>query len=216
MFLEAVVPDHSLDLSGFTYFVPEHLHGAIRRGCVVEVPFGDELEAAIVTGIDTPPPERAEAKAVASVIVPAPIVHPYQIDVALAIARRYFVQFHTALSLFLPTPVLRRFLKTGTGYPEFDIEPNTEIPTDPGSFGQLRPTLLYDRVAKGVSQLFGTAIPALPGTALILPSDSAVDRFLRETPIGSENFLVHTDSLTEAKDFRLRISAASRERPFLV
>lgn len=208
MFLEAVVPDHSLDLSGFTYYVPEHLRDTVRRGCVVEVPFGGALEAAVVTAVGTLPSERAEAKSVASVAVASPVVHPYQIDVATAIARRYFVAFHTALSLFLPTPVLRRFLKTGTGYPE--------PPDAPLSGPGLRPTLAYDRDAKGIGRLFGSAVPAEPGTVLILPSDAAVARFLRETALPAGDFLVHSDFLTEAKDFRLRISAASRERPFLV
>lgn len=118
MFLEAVVQDHSLDSRGFTYFVPEHLHGQIRRGCVVEVPFGDELVPAVVTEADAPPPDRSEAKAVVAVLVPEPVVHPYQIEAAYALAKRHFIFLHTALSFFLPTPVLRRFLKTGKGYGE--------------------------------------------------------------------------------------------------
>ncbi|MDQ1343355.1 MAG: PriA 3primeBD protein [Patescibacteria group bacterium] len=110
MFLEAVVPDHSLDSKGFTYFVPDHLHASVRRGCVVEVPFGDELTPAVVTETDAPPPDRTEAKAVVSILVPEPVVAPYQIEAAYAISRRYFVFLHTALSFFLPTPVFRRFL----------------------------------------------------------------------------------------------------------
>jgi primosomal protein N' len=116
MFLEAVVPDHSLDSKGFTYFVPDHLRGLVRRGCVVEVPFGDELVPAVVTESDAPPPDRTEAKSVVSILVADPVVHEYQIEAAYAISRRYFVFLHTALSFFLPTPVFRRFLKTGKGY----------------------------------------------------------------------------------------------------
>ncbi len=116
MFLEAVVADHSLDSKGFTYFVPESLRESVSRGCVVEVPFGESLEPAVVTEIDAPPPERAEAKSIVSVVVCGPVVAPYQIDAAYDLCRRYFVSFHTALSFFLPTPAFRRFLKTGKGY----------------------------------------------------------------------------------------------------
>lgn len=129
MFLEAVVADHSLDSKGFTYFVPEHLRGLVRRGCVVEVPFGDELVPAVVTESDAPPPDRTEAKSVVSILVADPVVHPYQIEAAYAIAKRYFIFLHTALSFFLPTPVFRRFLKTGKGYAEL----NSDIPVLVGS-----------------------------------------------------------------------------------
>jgi hypothetical protein len=249
MFLEAVVTDHSLDSKGFTYFVPESLRESVSRGCVVEVPFGESLEPAVVTEIDAPPPECAEAKSIVSVIVSEPVVAPYQIDAAYDLCRRYFVSFHTAFSFFLPTPVFRRFLKTGKGYGvteggDSDFRPKASAgphePTDlapnrvevvavpsahagrgPAEGGKegiptFRPVLFYDRDGIGAAKIFGNAIPAEPGTALILPSDSAVDAFLRETALPADSFLIHADSLTEAKDFRLRLSVAARERPFLV
>lgn len=141
MFLEAVVSDHSLDSKGFTYFVPEHLRASVRRGCVVEVPFGEELVPAVVTEIDAPPPDRAEAKAVAGILVREPVVHAYQIDAAYALSKRYFVFLHTALSFFISTPVLRRFVKTGSGYPE---PPEREAFVPPET-GARKPTLIYDR-----------------------------------------------------------------------
>ena len=128
MFLEAVVADHSLDSKGFTYFVPEHLRGLVRRGCVVEVPFGDELVPAVVTECDAPPPDRGDAKAIVGILVSEPVVHPYQIDAANALAKRYFIYLHTALSFFLPTPVFRRFLKMGKGY----AEPNSDVSSSAG------------------------------------------------------------------------------------
>lgn len=254
MFLEAVVADHSLDSKGFTYFVPESLRESVFRGCVVEVPFGENLEPAVVTEIDAPPPERAEAKSIVSVVIPEPVVAPYQIGAAYDLCEKYFISFHTALSFFLPTPVFRRFLKTGKGYGvaegrSSDFRPKASAGRDavrdpqtssasrpadclPGSAtadpvrepakggtSELlpsRPVLFYDRDGIGAAKIFGNAIPAEPGTVLILPSDSAVDAFLRETALPADSFLVHADSLTEAKDFRLRLSVAARERPFLV
>lgn len=208
MFLEAVLPDHSLDSRGFTYFVPEHLRDSVRRGCVVEVPFGEELVSAVVTETDAPPPDRAEAKAVVSVLVPDSIVHPYQIEAAYALSKRYFVFLHTALSFFVPVPVLRRFVKAGKGY---------AINEGTSDFPASRPTLLYDREGRGAAKVFGSSgLPAEPGTVLILPSDAAVAAFLRDTEIPEDSFLVHLDSLTEAKDFRLRLAVAAGERPFLV
>lgn len=221
MFLEAVVADHSLDSKGFTYFVPESLRESVFRGCVVEVPFGESLEPAVVTEIDAPPPERAEAKSIVSVIVSEPVVAPYQIGAAYDLCEKYFISFHTALSFFLPTPVFRRFLKTGKGYglaEGRDSDDPVRGPAEGGTSESLpsRPVLFYDRDGIGAAKIFGNAIPAEPGTVLILPSDSAVDAFLRETALPADSFLVHADSLTEAKDFRLRLSVAARERPFLV
>lgn len=221
MFLEAVVADHSLDSKGFTYFVPESLRESVFRGCVVEVPFGESLEPAVVTEIDAPPPERAEAKSIVSVVIPEPVVAPYQIGAAYDLCEKYFISFHTALSFFLPTPVFRRFLKTGKGYglaEGRDSDDPVRGPAEGGTSESLpsRPVLFYDRDGIGAAKIFGNAIPAEPGTVLILPSDSAVDAFLRETALPADSFLVHADSLTEAKDFRLRLSVAARERPFLV
>jgi hypothetical protein len=79
-----------------------------------------------------------------------------------------------------------------------------------------RSTLFYDREGLGAAKLFGTRFLAEPGSALILPSDSAVETFLRDMALAPETFLVHGDSLTEAKDFRLRLAVASQDRPFLV
>lgn len=53
------------------------------------------------------------------------------------------------------------------------------------------------------------------GSVLVLPSDAAVEAFLSARE-DADSFLVHLDSLTEAKDFRLRLAVAARERPFLV
>ncbi len=208
MFLEAVLQDHSLDSKGFTYFVPEHLRSDVCRGCVVEVPFGESLDFAVVTEIDSPPPERGEAKSIVSVAVAGPVLHSYQIEAAYDLCRRYFVFFHTAVSFFLPTPVFRRFIKRGKGY---DV-----VEEGKSDFLSSRPVVFYDRDGIGAAKIFGKTIPAEPGTALILPSDAAVEAFLKSTALNPDDFLVHSDSLAEAADFRLRLSVAVRDRPFLV
>ena len=122
MFVEVHIPDHSPDHRGFSYFAPEFLRSQIVRGCVVEVPFKDELVPAVVTLVGIPPSERGEIKAVAGILLNERVLSEYQIDAAYALAEKYFIFFHVAVSFFLPAAVLKRHLKTLKGYTPGPLE----------------------------------------------------------------------------------------------
>jgi primosomal protein N' len=210
MFVEVHIPDHSPDHRGFSYFVPEFLRSQIVRGCVVEVPLKDELVPAVVTLLGVNAPERGEAKAVAGILLHERVLAEYQIDAAYALAEKYFVFFHAVVSFFLPPAVLRRHLKTLKGYSSLPLSEPT-IKENPRT-----PTVVYDRNGLGPEGIFGTRFPLDPGTALILPSDAAVRRFLEKTDFSQDDFFVHRSDMPEAFDFKFRLAAALREKPFLV
>lgn len=145
MFCEVHVPDHSPDHRGFSYLVPDFLADSVRPGCVVEVPFKDELVPAVVTETNVPPPEKGEPKAVASAILSQPVLAPYQIRAAYALAERYCTHFHATVSFFLPNALLKRHLKKGTGYPA-DHGARESDPREP--------SVLYDRLGLGAEGVF--------------------------------------------------------------
>jgi hypothetical protein len=167
---------------------------------------------------------------VASVLLEDAVLSECQIDAAYALAQKYFVFFHVAASFFLPAAVLRRHVKLERGYSVLPSDvPFSDPPGIPSASGSekrqsdsvreipaVKPRLVYDRDGLGAERLFGTHFPATPGTAIILPSDAAVDRFLSKTSVAKDDFLVFRDAMPEAADFKFRLAAASQEKPFLV
>ena len=71
----AVAAYGSHDPRRFTYTVPEHLHGRLRPGHLVTVPFGERTTYGVVTAPVTKQPDF-ELRAVERLLHPTPLVSP--------------------------------------------------------------------------------------------------------------------------------------------
>lgn len=126
MYISVIPFSHTISLEPFTYFVHSDWQEQIQVGCLVEIPFGNNIEQGIVSEILEEVPVSTDIgslRPVISVIASIPLLEEYQISMILAIARQYFIPLHKVLRIFLPVPLLSRLDKKN-----YIIETNTAIP----------------------------------------------------------------------------------------
>ena len=88
--------------------------GELRIWQIVEIPYGNKLENGIVTEIhiECPIDQASEAymriKAINRIITEKTLLAPYQIEMIIAIAKRYMLPVHRVLAIFLSRPILTR------------------------------------------------------------------------------------------------------------
>ena len=93
----------------FTYTVPANLHGRLRPGQFVTVPFGGRTTYGLVTAPVTERPDF-ELRAVERLLHPAPLVSPTHLALALWLADTYVTSAFSAVRLVLP-PDLETWLQ---------------------------------------------------------------------------------------------------------
>ncbi|MGD9496348.1 MAG: primosomal protein N' [Armatimonadota bacterium] len=86
----------------FTYSVPGPLHGAVRVGSFVLVPFGPRRVPGWVTGLPACPPAQVRVRPIAGLIVDEPVFTEQGLEVARWIARHYLCPLRDALRCLLP------------------------------------------------------------------------------------------------------------------
>lgn len=125
MYISVIPFSHTISLEPFTYFVHSDWQEQIQVGCLVEIPFGNNIEQGIVSEILDGVPVSTDIEAlrpVISVIASIPLLEEYQISMIFAISRQYFMPLHKVLRIFLPAPLLSRLDKKN-----YIIEMNTDI-----------------------------------------------------------------------------------------
>ncbi|MDD2917197.1 MAG: hypothetical protein PHH70_05110, partial [Candidatus Gracilibacteria bacterium] len=140
MFIEVIPFGGSIDDGGLTYFARDELAESIRIGCLVEVPFRNALDYAIVTNLVPPLLQKGDTcvkmgsenpgmgmeekegrdeaeniRSIVRIITPLPLLSPYQIRTIFACASYYFVHTHHILSLFLPKTIVKYLEKRDFG-----------------------------------------------------------------------------------------------------
>ena len=144
----AVAAYKSHDPRRFTYTVPAHLHGRLRPGHLVTVPFGERTTYGLVTAPVTERPDF-ELRAVERLLHPAPLVSPTHLALAVWLADTYVTSAFSAVRLVLPpdldtwlkgalnpkpgTSEQRRTLALASALPRLLLTPIADIPTKPNS-----------------------------------------------------------------------------------
>lgn len=90
----------------FDYHLPVELEGRVRKGCLVEVPFGKQMVQGIVLERITEP-EVQETKPVSTLLDPEPVVSPIQLTLARWMADHFLAPFSTCLDLMLPAGLVQ-------------------------------------------------------------------------------------------------------------
>lgn len=105
--IEVIPLGGSIDNAGLTYFVSDELISNIQPGCLVEVPFRNALDYAIVTKVNTFYEETENLRSIVRVVTSIPFLSPYQIQTIFDCSSYYFVHAHHILSLFLSKSLVR-------------------------------------------------------------------------------------------------------------
>ncbi|MDE2993494.1 MAG: primosomal protein N' [Chloroflexota bacterium] len=130
----------------FTYTVPDHLHGCLRPGQFVAVPFGERTTYGLVTAPVTERPDFG-LRAVERLLHPAPLVSPTHLALAVWLADTYVTSAFGAVRLVLPPDLetwlkraldpkpgaseQRRMLALASALPRLLLTPIADIPTKP-------------------------------------------------------------------------------------
>ncbi len=88
-------------LNTFDYHLPQTLHGRVKPGCLVVVPFGKQRVQGVVLR-SLPQPEVAETRPVESLLDPQPVLQPSQMALALWLQHETLAPLAACLDLMLP------------------------------------------------------------------------------------------------------------------
>ena len=137
----------------FTYTVPERLHGRLRPGHLVAVPFGERTTYGVVTAPVTKQPDF-ELRAVERLLHPTPLVSPTHLDLAVWLADTYVASAFSAVRLVLPPDLetwLQRLLDVESGKASRLV-----LPPDPEAWLD-RVLVVTDQVPDQASNRWGEA-----------------------------------------------------------
>jgi len=106
--------------AAFTYHLPDDLQGRLAPGSLVIVPFGPRrLYGVVVALSDEPPAPEIETRPVESLVDPAPVLTPLQIELARWMSREYLTSLWQCLALMLPPGLV--------GYADVQVELADEV-----------------------------------------------------------------------------------------
>ena len=106
MYAEIAVNIEAGLANNFHYHVPRDLEETVQVGCLVEVEFGQRLAQGIVLAFSDDAPV-ADTKPVISLIGDAPVVRPWQIELAQWLSEQYLTPLNLCLRLLLPPGLTR-------------------------------------------------------------------------------------------------------------
>jgi primosomal protein N' len=206
VFIEVISFGGSIDSGGLTYFVREDLESSIQLGCLVEVPFRNSLEYAIVTKVqcslipDNP-------KSIVRIVTTTPLLSGYQISVIFYCATYYFVHAHHILSLFLSKSLVKYLEKKDFHWLD-TIPVVTKLPNNlwinfyhhisSTDFTDIIPSYIYNK------------------TVIILPDDYAIEAYVRKNVLDPVTTLVIPDALTDTKKYKAFMSVYSGDKNIII
>jgi primosomal protein N' (replication factor Y) (superfamily II helicase) len=106
MYAEIAVNIEAGLANNFHYHLPRDLEETVQVGCLVEVEFGRRLAQGIVVAFSDDAPV-ADTKPIISLIDDAPVVRPWQIELAQWLSQQYLTPFNLCLRLLLPPGLTR-------------------------------------------------------------------------------------------------------------
>jgi primosomal protein N' len=183
------------------------LADTIQIGCLVEVPFRNAVDYAIVTSLEsTEIPENP--KSIVRVVTKIPLISPYQIRTIFDCASYYFVHAHQILSLFLSKTLVRYLEKK-------DFVTLRKNETGLKSKTGLEHISFYHHT--GDTSFFEIIQKHIEGnTVIIFPDDFSLDAFLQSYPIDLETTLIIPDKLTETKKYKAFSSVYNGEKNIII
>lgn len=208
MLIEVIPFGGSIDNKWLTYYARDELVGSIQLGCLVEVPFRNVVDYAIVTSLESS--EVLESpKSIVRVVTSIPLLAPYQIQSIFDNSSYYFVHAHHILSLFLSKMLVRYLEKKNF----IGLTPSM-ITTKKGS--SIYNTIHFYHHTNNASFFESIQKYILGRTVLIFPDDFAIEAYLKTYPIDPETMLVVPDKLTETKKYKAFCSVYNGEKNIII
>jgi primosomal protein N' len=198
----------SIDDEGLTYFVRDELAESVQVGCLVEVPFRNALDYAIVTNmewIDIP----ENPKSIVRIVTSTPLLSPYQIHSIFDSATYYFVHTHHILSLVLSKTLVKYLEKQ-------DFKTLTQSPQEAKQGDSHNNPIQFYHHTKNTPFFESIQEKVTDDTVLIFPDDFSIEAYLKACPGDPENTLIIYDRLTETKKHKAFISVYNGEKNIII
>ena len=185
----------------------DELAEGIKIGCLVEVPFRNSIDYAVVTNMDTSLEISENIRSIVRIVTRTPLLSRYQIQSIFDSSSYYFVHAHHILSLFLSKTLVRYLEKKDfVGLlPKIDDE-------EKGTPGAIR----FYHHATGISFFSAVQEHVMENTILIFPDDFSIEAYLRFHPLDPDTTLVIPDKLTETKKYKAFCSVYNGEKKLII
>ena len=213
MLIEVIPFGGSIDDQWLTYFVRDELAEIIKIGCLVEVPFRNALDYAMVTNLSdtwinsTSDISSDNIRSIVRIITTIPLLAPYQIYSIFDISSYYLVHAHHILSLYISKTLIKYLEKQDFRSLLLSTEKKVNNPdplicfshhTDVSSF--------YKAVDENI----------LWRTILVFPDDFAIDAYMRHASLKWDTTLIVHDKLTETKKHKAFFSVYNGEKNIII
>lgn len=208
MLIEVIPFGGSIDDRWLTYFVQDDLAKQIRIGSLVEVPFRNALDYAIVTKLESSEtPENLLS--ISRVVCAIPLLAPYQITVIFALASYYFVHAHQILSLFLSKWLLN-FLEKNSF---IDLRERKTVKES--FFAKI--SFIHHTKTSSLSPIIAEYIEARKKwVAIIFPDDFAIEGYIQDFPIDKNTTLIIQNSLSETRKYKCFRDVYNEEKTIII
>ena len=184
----------------------DELAESIQIGCLVEVPFHNNLDYAIVTSLySSKIPENP--KSIVRVITSIPLLEPYQIQSILESASYYFVHAHHILSLFLSKSFVRYLEKKDFyGLTPYSSEKKVISENLIHYHHHMECLTFFQMIQERITEK----------SIIIFPDDFAIDAYIRKCPIDPDTVLVIRDILTQTKKYKVMCAVYNGEKNIII
>ncbi len=188
------------DIGFYTYQIPQNLKSKIQTGQLVNVPFGKRNPIGVVIATSNRKPATKNLKPVSEIVLPDPLILPYQIDLLKWMAIYYHAPMVNCLEAMLP-PLPARLSgyqaielsgkKRGEGaFERVDHSKNLRSRTFGGPKGHLSASeKVPEQKRLGVNQ-----------TIVLVPTINRLPKALAEFP-SAKNYTLYHNQLALAEKF---------------
>lgn len=200
MLIEVIPLGGSIDNRAITYFVSDEIAPKIQPGCIVEIPFHNALDSAVVTGMENREKnngwlkenftEVENLKSISRIITPLPLLSRYQIDTIFMLSSYLIVRPHQVLSLFLHKSMINYFEKKD--FPDFRLL--TDEKNKKESLQKIH--FHHSRESENFWETISSYIKEK--SVIVFPDNYSLYAYLKKHR-ADENVLVVPDSMTETK-----------------
>jgi primosomal protein N' len=204
--IEVIPLGGSIDNVGLTYFIQDELAKSIQPGCLVEVPFRNALDYALVTKVGVSYEEIENLRSIVRVVTSIPFLSSYQIQTIFDCSSYYFVHAHHILSLFLSKSLIRYLEKKDFS----GLLPQKEEKR--GQDG----TIHFHHHGNSSSFFEKIRVSITEDTVVVFPDDFFIDAYLKFDPSISEKACIVPEKLTETKKYKAFCSVYNGEKNIII
>lgn len=219
MFIEVIPLDFSFDNEWLTYKVPDNFDkNFFKIWILVEIPLKSKTWYWIITQVNSLPSEKYDIKEIIWISCSEQLLSEYQIDTIYYLARKYFVNIHIVLALFLPKFIVKWLEKKN-----FVIEDNEEKNIFKPVFEKKlefeiknKNTLVFNQTKFNNLDFIAFLSSKYKDWVFIVQDDFVIEDFLLQYPSFKKNITIYKNSNTYTKKYKNFLEIYTKTNNFVI